>query len=261
MVCHTAQANLLIVTDARSLPSRPSSDPREQRPSLLNRRYRSCATFFVQGEVLLRHSTADYARVEQVGRAPLKPLRRRAVSLLSRPLWVSSPENRRWHPRAQNLIANCKRERELFPPNYPTPMARLMEGSWHLMLANVTRVPPPPYCPLTGGNKGQPRWSNSLQNRHYLQQRLEHPGGGGGANRTAHKEQRQLDHPGGGADRTAHKEQRLEAAAKGEIGIGKLDRTEQTALANGLQALKPMLEQVLGLLNKAGGRGTSGSRK
>ncbi|KAL1529705.1 hypothetical protein AB1Y20_000644 [Prymnesium parvum] len=96
--------------------------------------YPCCATFFVQGEVILRHDVSQYRQVEL------------------------------------NLVENCKREKILFPPNYPTPMARLMEGSWHLFLANITMVPPPPYCE---SRKNLTRWTDSITNQNHLEKRLE----------------------------------------------------------------------------------------
>ena len=54
-------------------------------------------------------------------------------------------------------------------------MARLMEGSWHLMLANVTRVPPPPPCALEARSVCWPgaihhaRGDHAEAERHYLE--------------------------------------------------------------------------------------------
>jgi hypothetical protein len=81
--------------------------------------YSCCATFFVSGELLLRHSIAEYQRVQA------------------------------------NLLAACNRS-ELFPPAYPGPVGRLMEGTWHFMLANVTKVLPPPFCPGNGARSNKP---------------------------------------------------------------------------------------------------------
>ena len=131
----------------------------QDTPSITGLQYPCCATFFVHGEMLLQHPPDDYRKVEQ------------------------------------NLIKNCKRERELFPPKYPTPMARLMEGSWHLMLANVSRVPPPPYCPSKG-----PRWSSARSSgshtptQHHVHEHVGQAGlppkAGGGGNLNSTKPQR-----------------------------------------------------------------------
>ena len=71
------------------------------------------------GELLLRHSIAEYQRVQA------------------------------------NLLAACNRG-ELFPPAYPGPVGRLMEGTWQCMLANVTKVLPPPFCPGNGARSNKP---------------------------------------------------------------------------------------------------------
>ena len=81
--------------------------------------YSCCATFFVSGETLLRHSIAEYQRVQA------------------------------------NILAACNRS-ELFPPAYEVPVGRLMEGTWHFMLANVTKVLPPPFCPGNGAHSNKP---------------------------------------------------------------------------------------------------------
>lgn len=79
--------------------------------SLKNMSYGCCATFFVQGWVLRQHPRMAYRIVER------------------------------------NLKRLCSRRRdELFAGHYPTPAGHIMEGAWHVMLVNRSRVTPPPGC-------------------------------------------------------------------------------------------------------------------
>ena len=70
----------------------------DRTPDLSSMAYPCCATFFVQAHVLLEHALDEYRRVEQ------------------------------------NLVDGCTatQKKAMFPPGYPTPMARLMEGSWRV---------------------------------------------------------------------------------------------------------------------------------
>ena len=151
-------------------------------------------------------------------------------------------------------------------------MARLMEGSWHVMLANVSRVPPPPYCPLKGGNQ---RWSNSVRDRHHLQQRLEQGANSARGAQTADQaESRQAarvtspgpedhaaeNHAGGlrsslkqlqqMVDRTADQAESRQAARV--TSPGPEDHAAENhagGLRSSLKQLQQMVDHLLGLVN------------